>query len=151
MELNKEYTQISVNTFNGDYSALKGKVIDKVAFTNKGSYDCQMLIIIFTDKTFIAVGPDYNDLERWKDEPTIGNYYVDDPRCINGGDFSVHSWTANDGKLRFEEWINILRDFGIWIFNEDDAKAIMEQKAKEEEEREYRTYLRLKEKFETSK
>lgn len=151
MDINEEYTQISVNSFSGahkNYDALKGKVVDKVAFTNRNSYDCQMLIITFTDKTFISVGVAYNDREGYKDESILENNWVLAPQSINNGDYSVHSWTDSDGKLCFDEWINILRDLGIWIFNEDDAKVIMEQKAKEEEEREYRNYLRLKEKFE---
>ena len=35
MKLNEEYKQISVNSFK-DYSDLKGKVVDKVAFTDRG-------------------------------------------------------------------------------------------------------------------
>lgn len=151
MELNKEYKQINVDNFSGyhkNYDVLKGKVVDKVAFYNRGNYDEQMFIITFTDKTFIAIEPDYNDTDNHKDEPMLTNKYIHHPKCLNGGDYRVHSWTNIEGKLCFDEWINILRDLGIWIFNEDDAKAIMEQKAKEEEEREYRSYLRLKEKFE---
>ena len=36
MDSNKEYAQINVHTFSGyrkNYDALKGKVVDKVAFT----------------------------------------------------------------------------------------------------------------------
>jgi hypothetical protein len=151
MELNKEYTQINVNNFSGhnkDYNSLSGKVIDKVGFTNCGDYDCQMLVITFTDKTFIAVGPDYNDDECRKDEPKLENQYIPDPRCLNNGDYHCHSWTDPDGKLHFEEWIDILRDLGLWIFTDEDAKAIMDRNAKAEEEREYQNYLRLKKKFE---
>lgn len=151
MELNKEYTQINVNNFSGynkDYNALSGKIIDKVGFTNCGGYDCQMLVITFTDKTFIAVGPDYNDDECRKDEPKLDNQYIYDPKCLNNGDYRYHSWTDSDGKLHFEEWIDMLRDLGLWIFTDEDAKAIIGRNTKAEEEREYQNYLRLKKKFE---
>ena len=151
MELNKEYKQILVRDFSGhnkDYEALKGKVVDKVAFYNRGDYGQQMFIITFTDKTFVAVGPEYNDSEMYKDEPKIENQYIHDPMVLNGGDYRCHCWVDDKGALHFDEWIDILRDLGIWNFNDDDAKAIMDKKKQEEEDREYQNYLRLKEKFE---
>jgi hypothetical protein len=151
MDFNKEYKQISVHKFSGhnkDYDFLKGKVVDKVAFNNYGDYDGQLFIITFTDKTFVAVGPDYNDSETRKDEPKIENQFIMAPQCFNSGDFRCHSWTNSEGKLCFDEFITILRDLGIWEFTNEDAKAIMDQKAKDEEEREYQQYLRLKAKFE---
>lgn len=151
MNINKEYKQISVNEFSGyhtDHDYLKGKVVDKVAFVNSENYDCQMFIITFTDKTFLAVGPDYDDREGYSNEPRLDNQWITAPQCINGGDYSLHSWVDSEGKLRFEDWIEALRSLGIWKFTDEDAKDIMEKKAKKEEDREYRNYLRLKAKFE---
>lgn len=151
MELNKEYKQINVHNFSGynkDYNALKGKVVDKVGFYNRGEYDEQLFIITFTDKTFVAVGTEYNDSEGRKDEPLLENLYIYAPMCLNGGDYRCHSWVDDTGKLRFDEWIDILRDLGIWKFTDEDAKAIMDKKQKDEEDWEYRNYLRLKEKYE---
>ena len=151
MELNKEYIQIIVdttNTRNSDYETLKGKVVDKVGFVNCGTYDNQMLVIIFSDKTFIAFGPEYNDTVPFSGEPTIINRYKKKPKTINNGDYRCHSFVDTKGKLRFDQWIDTLRDLGLWIFTDEDAKEIMDARAKYEEEREYQNYLRLKEKFE---
>lgn len=142
MDINEEYRQISVNELSYDF--LKGKIVDKVAFVNRGSYEYQMLIITFTDNTFLAVGPNYND----SNEPGLADQWIEAPQCFDGGDYSLHSWVDNEGKLRFEDWIEALRSLGIWKFTNEDAKDIMEKKAKEYEDREYRNYLRLKEKFE---
>lgn len=70
------------------------------------------------------------------------------PQNVNNGDYSVHSHVDDKGNVTFEEWINILRDLGIWQFTDVDALEIIEKKQKEEEEREYKNYLRLKKKFE---
>ena len=151
MDSNKEYVQINVHTFSGyckNYDALKGKVVDKVAFTDRNSYDTQMFIITFTDKTYICIGVGYNDSEFRKDEPQLENYYVLPPQNVNNGDYSAHSHVDEKGNVTFEEWINILRDLGIWQFTDVDALEIIEKKQKEEEEREYKNYLRLKKKFE---
>jgi len=150
MDINKEYKQISISDFKaGNYNALSGKVVDKVAFTNTDGYDIQMIIITFTDKTFIAAGVDYNDSDGRKDEPMLENHWILPPQNVNGGDYSAHSWVDNSsGKLRFEEWINILRDLDIWKFTDEDAKAIMDKNAQQKEELEYKQYLLLKEKYE---
>ena len=38
MEFNKEFKQLFVNNYIG-YTAFKGKVVDKIAFSDKGFYD----------------------------------------------------------------------------------------------------------------
>lgn len=151
MDINKEYKQISVYSFSGNqtnYDALKEKVVDKVGFTNRDECDCQFLIITFTDKTFIAVGIDYNNSEYCEDEPQLDNYSVLPPQNINGGNYRACSWIDSSGKIHFENWINILRDIGIWQFSDVDATKIIEQHKKDEEDREYQKYLQLKAKFE---
>lgn len=151
MDINRDYKQISVHSFSGnrtDYNALKGKVVEKVGFTDRNSYDTQMFIITFTDKTFICVGVGYNDSDFHKDEPQLENYYVLPPQNINNGDFSVHTYGDIEGGIKFEAWIDILREVGIWQFTDEDALSIIERQEKEEEEREYQNYLRLKKKFE---
>ena len=155
MNFNQEYEQISVHSFSGyrtNYDALKGKVVEKVAFTDKNSYDTQFFIITFTDKTFISVGVGYNDVsDLHRDEPQLQNNYILPPQCINNGNYDVHSYVDSKGNVYFEEWINILRDIGLWEFNEVDALEIIERDKQKEEEREYQNYLRLKEKFEGKK
>ena len=161
MKLNKEYKQLRVNSFTGtrkrpdgmyeqymDYDALKGKVVDKVAFTDRGCSDENLFIITFTDKTFIAVGTHYRDIDDHDDEPQLENYCVMDPNCVNGGNYECHCWVGSDGKVIFDEWITILKDLGIWEMEDDEVIKIIEEDKKKEEEREYQQYLRLKEKFE---
>lgn len=151
MDINRDYKQISVHSFSGhktDYNALKGKVVEKVGFTDRNSYDTQMFIITFTDKTFICVGVGYNDSDFHKDEPQLENYYVLPPQNVNNGNFSAHTYVDIEGNIKFETWFEILREVGIWQFTDEDALSIIERQKKEEEEREYQNYLRLKKKFE---
>ena len=41
----------------------------------------------------------------------------------------------------------MLVDFGLWDFNEEDAKRVMEQHIKDQEEREWEQYKHLRLKF----
>lgn len=146
MKRNNEYKQIFPQ--EGDRDILKGKVVDKVEFINTGDYDTQMFLILFTDKTYVCIGMEYaNDYN--KDLKLAHNYtpYLD-PTNVNDGDFSCHSWVDSKGNLHFEEWIDVLRDFGIWEFTDEDAVEVMKKHKQQEEEWEYQQYLRLKEKFE---
>ncbi len=139
MTRNEEYKQIT-NFDNHD--CLNGKVVDKVAFLNSGADDTQMFIILFTDKSYVCIGLD--------DDFALENNYLPwfYPQNVNSGDFKCHSWVDENGKIHFEEWINVLREFGIWEFTDEDAKAIIDANKAKEEEWEYQQYLRLKEKFE---
>ena len=149
MKLNEGFKQISVNSLK-DYSDLKGKVVDKVAFTNWGSHDEHMFIITFTDHTFVCVGAEYKDLDNGDDEPKLENNWIMDPKCINSGNYDCHCYVKDDGTLKFDRWIEILRDLGIWELSEEETLEIIERDRKKEEEREYQNYLRLKAKFEKS-
>lgn len=146
MKLNKEYKQIFAHTLK-DYNELSGKVVDKVAYTDRGYSDENMFIITFTDKTFIAIGVRYKDLDNGNDEPQIEDFYVIDPQCCNGGDYRNQFYVHSNGKITFDRWITILKDFNIWDLPEDEALKIVEDNKKKEEEREYQYYLKLKEKF----
>lgn len=146
MKRNKEYKQILVHSLQ-DYNELSGKVVDKVAYTDRGYSDENMFIITFTDKTFIAIGVHYKDLDAGDDEPQIEDFYVMDPKCCNGGDYRNHLYVHSDGKITFDRWITILKDFNIWNLPEDEALKIIEDNKKKEEEMEYQYYLKLKEKY----
>ena len=151
MELNKEFKQIHLHEFSGyrkNYDALSGKVIDKIAFSDSGNHDENIFIITFTDKTFIAVGTRYKDLEAHDDEPQLENFYVMDPKRVNNGNYGCHVRVSKDGEVRFDEWITILRDLGIWKMSDEEVLKIIEEDKKKETDREYQTYLRLKAKFE---
>lgn len=147
MKKSKEFKQLFLDNHT-KYDELKDKIVDKVAFYDKDNYDCNMCVVMFTDKTYIALGVDYGDLARNDTEPMLTNYYVSEPQSINNGDFECHSWVDNDGKLHFDSWIQILKDFGIWDIDEEEAKKIIERKRKMEKDREYDLYLKLKEKYE---
>ena len=71
-----------------------------------------------------------------------------DPKCVNNGDYDCHVRISKDGEVRFDEWITILRDLGLWKMTKEEVLKIIEENKKKETEREYQTYLRLKAKFE---
>lgn len=151
MELNKDYKQINLHEFSGykkDYNALSGKVVDKIAFSDRGSQDENIFIITFTDKTFIAVGTHYKDLDANDDTPQLEEFYVMDPRCVNCGNYSCHVHVTDKGEVIYDEWIAILKDLDIWKMEDDEVLTIIENDKRQKEEWEYQQYLRLKEKFE---
>lgn len=149
MKLNKEYKQIFAHNLK-DYEALKGKIVDKVAFSNSGSHDENIFIISFTDKTYIALGTQYRDIDANDEEPQLTEFWVMNPSCLNGGNFEHLSWIdRKTNKIYFDPWITFLKDFGIWNITEDEVKDIIKKDKEKEEEREYQLYLRLKEKFES--
>lgn len=149
MELNKEYKQIFLHS-DSDYNLLKDKVVDKVAFTNTGDYDTHMCIITFTDKTFIALGIEYDE-----DEPKLSNEFIIKPQNWNHGNFrlymQVYMQVNGNNKIIYSPYIRILRDLNIWQFTDEEELAIIEKHKKEKEDYEYKEYLRLKEKFENKK
>ena len=142
MELNKKYKQIFLHN-DSDYNLLKDKVVDKVAFTNTGNYDTHMCIIMFTDKTFIALGIGYDD-----EDLKLDNEFIIEPKNWNSGDFHLYMHVNSDNKIIYSPYIRILRDFDIWQFTDEEELAIIEKHKKEKEDYEYQQYLRLKEKFE---
>ena len=149
MELNKECKQIFLNE-GISYDTLKGKVADKVGFTNWGDYGQNMCIVTFTDKTFIALGVTYNSDSKWEsrqDEPLLINEHIIQPQNWNSGNFKCHMTVIN-GEVRYDPYIRILRDFGIWKFTDEEELAIIEKQKKDKEDYEYKEYLRLREKFE---
>jgi len=146
MDLNKEYKQIFLRN-DSEYNLLKDKVVDKVAFTNTGSYDTHMCIITFTDKTFIALGTGYDN----EDEPKLSNECIIQPQNWNWGNFSLYMHVNSDNKITYSPYIRILRDLNIWQFTDEEELAIIEKHKKDNEDYEYKEYLRLKEKFENKR
>jgi hypothetical protein len=57
------------------------------------------------------------------------------------------TYIDNNGKLQFHGKAQMLVDFGLWDFNEEDAKRVMEQHIKDQEEREWEQYKHLRLKF----
>ena len=150
MELNKKYKQIFLHN-DTPYDVLKGKIVENVGFTNKGSHDLHMFIITFTDKTYIAIGTGYKDLDARDDEPTLENNYIFHPKSWNNGNFDLYRYVDTSGNkkcVRYNRYIELLRDFGIWQFTDAEEQDIIENDKKKKDEYEYQQYLRLKEKFE---
>ena len=153
---NKEYKQISANEINWrkrNPNVFTGKVIEKIALLNEGEYDEQMLIITFTDKTFICIGMEY------KDDVKCDEMYLED-HFLN----YMHSDSIKDLVARYHTWVNketnelewdalgsLLLEFGFIKLTSEEAKQIKEHHEKVEKDREYQQYLRLKEKFESEK
>ena len=146
MELNKEYKQIFLNE-GISYDTLKGKVVDKVGFTNWGNYDTHMCIITFTDKTFIALGTGYDD----EDDPKLRNESIIPPQNWNNGNFRLFMHVDSNNKITYDPYIRILKDLNIWQFTDEEELAVIEKQKKDKEDYEYKEYLRLKEKFENKK
>lgn len=147
MRKNDEYKQIFLQG-RDDYDALKGKVVDRIAFVNRDSYDTQFCVVIFTDKSFIAVGMCKEYLEDGGETFKLCNFYLSDPNCVDNGCFDCHCWFDRNGDIHFRPWLQTLKDLELWIVTEEEQKKAIERKNREEEEREWRNYLRLKKKFE---
>lgn len=144
MRINKEYKQISINSFQG-LEELKGKIIDNVKFINYGNHDEQSFTITFKDKTFISVGLSFED--DFSDDLCLCNNMVINPKCYAGG-LTDEIWFDDKGNYHFKKWIQNLIDLGIWDVDIDEVVAAKKKEEKEREEKEYKEYLRLKEKFE---
>lgn len=151
------YTQIDLRDIDWSYynnrsgDKLQGKVVDKIGFCNSDDdQDKQMFIIIFTDKTFIAIG--INDDSG--DEEGYDNYKLTNKWIYNGELYkrSVSRFSsyidASTGKLVFDTWVDMLIKLGLWNFTEEECHKIREEHTKAQEEREYAQYLVLKKKFE---
>ena len=147
MEFNKEFKQLFVNNYIG-YTAFKGQVVDKIAFSDRGDSDENMFIITFTDKTFVCVGVHFKDLDNGDVEPQIKNLSVMSPENFNGGNFEHYCCLTNNGAVELSGFVQILIDLGIWKLETEDVLKIIKNDKKKKEEREYNEYLRLKEKYE---
>lgn len=147
MKLNKSYYQISIDKHSWagtPYDLLKGKVIDKVAFNNNSEYEDQhQLIITFTDKTYIAIGLEY---DHDKDMYVLDDIPIMEPECVNEGRLDTH--VNSEGKLVFDKNWQQLIDLGIYDVSIEEVEQKIAEHDKRQEEREYEQYLRLKAKFE---
>lgn len=148
MNSNIEYNQVCLPTYSAykplkSLNILSGKVVDKVGFANEPG-EQNLLVITFTDKTYISLS-----IERDDDE----HYYLENdwmarvgPGNVNGG-IQDH-WIDSQGKLHFDRYVQCLIDTGIWNVTEEEVEKLIKERDKHYEETEYAQYLRLKEKFE---
>lgn len=147
----KEYTQLALHDIdwsyydNRDGKKWAGKTIEKAGFVNRGERDEQMLLILFTDKTFVCVTYDYKDDS---DELILqDNWIYEYPKSTLA---EYHSYVHDDGSIQFDLWVQMLIDFGFYELTDEEAKQIIEEKEKRVREREYNEYLILKAKYENT-
>lgn len=149
MKLNSEYKQIYPRDFKENHEALKGKIVDKVGFVNRGYADENIFAITFTDKTFIAISVGVSEWEEsYKDEPALENFYTINPENYYSLDKYVYLDSNNKPKIYDNCFVKVLVDLGIWNITPEELQAWKEKHERDEEDREYKNYLRLKEKFE---
>lgn len=147
MELNREYKQIFPKEFEKNQEFLKGKIVDKVGFIDRGDADENIFAITFTDKTFIAIGAGNSEWDGYKDEPCLKNFFVINPKCYHSLDNQFH--LNEDGNpVLYNGFVKVLADLGIWDITAEDLQRVKEEKENKVREWEYKQYLRLKEKFE---
>lgn len=145
------YKQLSLKDVNWNYpdnrqrNPLHGKVIERVGLCTGGSESEQMLLVLFKDKTFICCG-----MEEDKDNPdcyNLANKNIYNGDLYKDSIYRFSTYIDNNGKLQFHGKAQMLVDFGLWDFNEEDAKLVMEQHIKDQEEREWEQYKHLRLKF----
>lgn len=146
----KGYTQLALHDIdwsyydNRDGKKWAGKTIEKAGFVNRGERDEQMLLILFTDKTFVCCTYDYKNDDS--DELMLqDNWIYEYPKETLA---EYHSCVLDDGSIQFDLWVQMLIDFGFYELTDNEVKTIQERRRKWVEEREYNEYLRLKEKYE---
>lgn len=122
-----------------------GKVVDKVGYINCGDEDDQMLLILFTDKTFICMGLERKD--ELSDEFRLTDKWIYDQNEYNDSLELYHSWVHDDGHVSFDLWLEMLIGMGMYHLTDEEVKRIKDEHARNEEEREWSNYLRLKERF----
>lgn len=152
----KEYTQLALHDIDWSYTNNRegkkwaGKVIEKAGFVNRsGSTEEQMFLVLFTDKTFVCVGLEHDDREgACPDDMMLTDNWIYDYRNLKENLAEYHCYVDDSGKICFDVWVQMLLDFGFYKLTEKEALEIRERKRKDTEAREYREYLRLKEKFE---
>lgn len=145
----KGYTQLSLHDIdwsyydNRDGKKWAGKTIEKAGFVNRGERDEQMFLILFTDKTFVCCTYNYKDDNS--DEIILqDNWIYEYPKETLA---EYHSCILRDGSIQFDLWVQMLIDFGFYELTPEEVKEIKERNKKAIEEREYKEYLRLKEKY----
>ena len=143
MKKNKEWKQIPLNGYRQPYDVLRGKVVKDIAFNNIGDSSEHQLIITFTDNTFIGIELRYDDDDR---ENVMDDFCFMDPEHINNGCLDV--WVDGDEKMHLDRNFQQLVDIGLWDVDIKEVEKLRNERKKKEEEREYKEYLRLKEKFE---
>ena len=150
MELNKEkYKQIGlIDEFNVYHDFFKGKVVNKVGFTNEGGLKDNIFVITFTDNTYIAIGIGDSKSSGYKlrnfpitdNTKNFGNYYHDLKSQIYLDDTNVPQFSNS--------FVKILTDLGIWNMSPKDLQKTNEEIEKKEKEKfEHEEYLRLREKY----
>lgn len=142
----KQISAYELNWHKRNPSVLSGKTVDKCAIYNGGTEeDDQMFIMTFTDGTFICLGVEYDDDRRVH---YLENNWVCYQNDLDSIIAEFHAAECNDGVVRMDAYGELLRTFGFIEITDEQAAEVIDKIRKDEEEREYKVYLKLKEKFE---
>ena len=151
----KGYTQLTLHDIDWAYPDNRGgkkwagKTIEKAGIVNRGEMDEQMLLILFTDKTFVCITFDnYTDPDSDIEEVRLQDRWIYEYSTLKENLSNYHSHIDSNGNIQFDLWVQMLIDFGFYQLTEEEAKIIREKTIKAREEREYAEYLKLKEKYE---
>ncbi len=144
----KDLTQLSLSNINWiqeknrENNPWKGKVIERAGFIDK---DENLLIIIFSDKTFLAVELEHVD----DDEIAMTDAFMYDITDQAESEVKYGGcWVDDKDNVHLSLKIRMMVDLGLWEFTEEDAAKVLKNSKKKTEDYEYNLYLKLKEKFE---
>lgn len=141
------YTQIDGKEFifalkeNRYKKCLGGKVVEDCGFISDESEEKNLFVITFTDKTFIAIGIDD---DKWK----LASKFIMKPEAYGKNYVATKSLIDYKGDIVYPEWVELLKKLSLWTIDDEEVRKGIEQVNKDRKMREYKEYLRLKEKFE---
>jgi hypothetical protein len=130
----KERLCVTYDSGTAHKEVLVGKTIDKFALIN----DCDgesMLIVTFTDNSFIALEIFYDEDRR---------EYVFEDACVLLPDGGAY---VRDGKLYYTRIYQTLKDLGVIELDDSSVQEEIEKREFNDEHREFLNYIRLKAKF----
>ena len=134
---------INVKPTPWDNTVLKGKVIEDIVYRySVCSEEDNSVVIKFTDDTYIALG-------IWFDEdccPVLGNFVPKEITKIR----PLPQYSIVDYRVEIDDdYYNRLIKMGIINYpTPDEMEEAKQQELLENDRKEYKEYLRLKEKFE---
>ena len=104
------------------------------------------LLIIFTDKTYVAIGIDDAAPDDEEAKYVIDDTFVCAPASYNSGRFETSSF---NGELYFTDEIIANRvKSGIWKVTPEECQKLIEEYEHRRDEQDYKRYLILKNRFE---
>lgn len=148
MDTNKiKQIHLGINSRNTLFKGFRGKVIKDIVLTYSYN-DCDnLLVITFDDDTYISVGINHAEKDGIEYNYIGDAFILPQEHFISDAIGHIYKDT-NTGEIKLYDYKQALIDIGLYDLSVEDILKIKEQHDKENEEREYKQYLRLKEKFE---